>query len=154
MNPVMINFEAAIRTTVLLVDHDVRTLHRRAEVMKMSGFSVHTAASAIEALAILRDPNFGTIDVVVLDYDLPGINGCILAEYIKSRYPEIVTVLYAEYLDTPEDGMRCLDALISKLDGIGALIAKIAELRQIEAFDSKMFIVQDQVRIGAELDFC
>ena len=54
-----------------------------------------TAKSPIEAMSLTSEPIFGKIEVAVIDYHMALMNGCILAEYLKARYPEIKIVLYS-----------------------------------------------------------
>jgi CheY-like chemotaxis protein len=48
------------------------------------------AANAEEALALFESE---AIDVVVLDFNMPGINGLELAEQLRARYPELPIAL-------------------------------------------------------------
>jgi CheY-like chemotaxis protein len=116
MEATMINFTVAVRTTVLLVDDDMQQLDLLALTMKMSGFSVVTASSPIEAISLMNEHSsckidVAVIDVAVIDYHMPAMNGCILAAYLKARYPELKVALYSGALDIPEDEMMKLDGL-------------------------------------------
>ena len=51
----MINFKAAIHTTVLVVNDDVRQLELHALRMELSGFSVITAVGPGEAISIMNE---------------------------------------------------------------------------------------------------
>jgi CheY-like chemotaxis protein len=137
----MISFKDAIRTTVLLVDDDTRYLQMRALTVKMSGFSVVTASGPAEAIAIVNEPMYSRIDVAVIDYHMPVMNGCVLAEYLKARYPELKIVLYSAAIDVP-DQMQSIDAFVSKSEGIGPLLAKITELRQ-DLGKFRMFVMEN-----------
>ena len=83
----MVDFRRAINTTLLLVDDDIQQLELRALVLKMCGFSVITAAAPLEAISIMTQQPAFRADVAVLDYHMPVMNGCILAEYLRSRIP-------------------------------------------------------------------
>lgn len=127
----MFDFNVALRTTVLLVDDDTQELNVRALTMKMSGLSVVTANSPIEAISIINRTVFRRIDVVVIDYHMSEMNGCILAEYLKGRYRELKIVLYSAALYIPKDEMTSVDAFVSKDNGIDALLTNITGLRKI-----------------------
>lgn len=129
----MINFKSAIRTTVLLVDDDASQLEMRALTMKMSGFSVVTATGPAEAISIMNDPTSRRINVAVIDYPMPIMNGCILSEYLKTRYPELKILLYSGAIEITEADMNSVDAFVLKSEGIGSLLAKITEVRQPDA---------------------
>lgn len=123
----MIDFRVAVRTTVLVVDKDIGHLELRNRAMEMSGFSVINASGPREAISIINGNALRKIDVAVLAYHLPVMNGCILAEYLKDQYPELKIILYSSVLDIPEEEMSNIDAFVPKADGIRALLATIAE---------------------------
>jgi CheY-like chemotaxis protein len=56
----------------------------------MSGASVLTASSPAEALSIMaqRVVNDVGVDLAVVDYRLPGMNGCVLADDLRARHPD------------------------------------------------------------------
>jgi DNA-binding NtrC family response regulator len=139
----MVNFKDAIQTTVLVVDDDVPQLELRALRMVLSGFSVITAVGPGAAISIMNEPRSRRVDVAVIDYDMPGMNGCILAEYLKARYPQLKVLLYSGAIDIPEDDMNRVDAFIPKSEGLDCLLAKIAEMRQIEPEKSPIFMLQN-----------
>lgn len=154
MAPLMIDFRAAVHTTLLLVDDDAHCLNLSAQTMRMFGFTVVTAGSPIAAMSIMNEASFRNIDVAVLDYDMPGMNGCILAEYLKSRCPELKIILYSGDLDLPQENMSSIDAFIPKSDGIGPLIAKSAEFGQIDPPNSSLFIIHNDVRPHIHNELC
>ena len=83
----MVDCKVAIHTTLLLVDDDKQQLELQSLVLKKSGFVVLSADSPIEALAILAQPHGRKVSVAILDYEMPVMNGCVLADYLKARYP-------------------------------------------------------------------
>jgi DNA-binding NtrC family response regulator len=145
----MINFTVAVRTTVLLVDDDIQQLDLLARTMKMFGFSVVTASSPVEAILLMNENSFRKIDVAVTGYHMPILNGCILAEYLKARYPELKVALYSGALDIPENEMMSLDGFISKSDGIDALLSKITEFWQIDPASPTLFAIENVAFIEA-----
>ena len=145
----MINFEFAVRTTVLLVDNDIQQMDLLALTMRMSGFSVVTASSPIDAISLMNERSFRKIDVAVIDYHMPVVNGCILAAYLKARYPELKVALYSGVIDIPEDEMMSLDGFVSKSDGVGALLSKITELGQIDPASPTLLALENDAFIAA-----
>lgn len=112
---------------VLLVDDEPTQLDLRAHVLSLSGFSVFTARGPLEALAIIA----GTaerIDVAVLDYQMPVMNGCLLANHLRSRRPEVKIILHSGAIDIPRGEMTSIDTFIPKSDGVAMLIASVAHL--------------------------
>src|SRR5215470_7606004 len=101
----MINFKAALRTTLLLVDDDRLQLELRALVLKMSGFSVLTASSPAEAISIVAQHPEREIDLAIVDYQMPLMNGCVLADYLKERYRGLKVILHSGEMEIPESEM-------------------------------------------------
>lgn len=139
----MINFRVAVRTTVLLVDDDTRHLDLRTLAFQTSGFSVITATSPIEAIAIMNQDSGHKIDVAVIDYHMPVMNGCILAEYLKTRYPELRVILYSGAIDIPEHEMSSVDAFVPKSSGVAALLAEIAGFGEADPVASSTLFAED-----------
>jgi CheY-like chemotaxis protein len=117
---------------ILLVDDERQGLWLRAEVMKSCGFPVVTADSAIEAISLMAEEASG-IDVAIVDYDMPVMNGCDLADQLRSMSPGLKIILYSGAIDIPEGEMTSLDAFICKNEGTDRLLAQIHQLTQIGA---------------------
>jgi two-component system sensor histidine kinase/response regulator len=67
---------------VLLVDDNETNRVVLANQMQHAGYDVQTAHNAHEALQVLRTPGTGAFDVVVLDYQMPDMDGAMLGEHI------------------------------------------------------------------------
>jgi CheY-like chemotaxis protein len=130
----MVDFNVAIHTTLLLVDDDNYQLELRSQVLKMSGFTVVTAASPIEALSLLAQPPGCKVSVVILDYEMPTMNGCVLAGYLKARYPDLKIILHSGLVDIPESEMSSVDSFVPKGDGIARLLAEVSPSCNIARF--------------------
>jgi CheY-like chemotaxis protein len=115
---------------ILLVDDEVPQLLLRAQVLTLRGFPVLTAESPGDAIAIVAQEPIEEVGLVVLDYDMPGMNGCDLADLLKVMRPELKIILYSGATDIPRNEMTSIDTFVSKADGIIALISEVAELTQ------------------------
>lgn len=114
-----------VPATVLLVDDDLQYLELRAQVMKSCGFSVITAPGPMEAISMLAKTN--AIKVAVLDYQMPVMNGCLLADRLKSMCPKLKIILHSGAVAIPESQMTNIDVSISKSDELARLIASVSE---------------------------
>src|SRR5207245_4608027 len=119
--------ESRVPARVLLVDDDLRHLELHAQIMKMSGFSVITAPGPIEAISIAADTT-DSIEVAVIDYHMPIMNGCLLADRLKLMCPEMKIILHSGAVTVPEDEMTSIDIFIPKSDGIARLIAWVSDV--------------------------
>jgi CheY-like chemotaxis protein len=75
---------------VLCVDDDVAGLSLRKRILEQSGFQVITASDARVALTILEQM---TVDVAVIDFEMPGMDGASLAAIIHERLCIPIVVL-------------------------------------------------------------
>jgi DNA-binding NtrC family response regulator len=75
---------------VLLVDDDEEFLEVTSERLETRGVEVSTAASAAEALDLIEKDLF---DVVVLDLQMPGIDGIDTLKRIKEKREELQVIL-------------------------------------------------------------
>jgi CheY-like chemotaxis protein len=114
---------------LLLVDDDVQYLELRAAVMKTCGFSVVTTSDPVDTISIFAKTR-DTIDVAILDYDMPVMNGCHLANRLRSMRPGLKIILYSGAVDIPENEMTSIDVFVPKSDGIAALLQQIADFTQ------------------------
>jgi CheY-like chemotaxis protein len=142
------NLNLAFSTTVLLVDDDIQHLELRA-LMKTHRFSVITVAGPPEAISIMNQSHLPKINLAVVDYHMPVMNGCILAEYLKARYPELKVLLYSGALEIQEDEMPAVDAFVSKSEGIVAVVAEIAKFAQVWPANSAFLAIENNARSGA-----
>jgi DNA-binding response OmpR family regulator len=70
---------------VLLIDDSPIQLSVREAVLESAGFSVLTAGSAEQALALLEDPAATTdLKVIVTDHVLPGASGVSFVRAVRS----------------------------------------------------------------------
>jgi PAS domain S-box-containing protein len=111
--------------TVLYVDDDECNRNTFALVLREAGFEVKEAATGSEALLLAEEKP----DVVVLDVNLPDINGVEVCRHIK-KHPatRAIPVMHvsAVYV-TPEDKTYALD------EGADAYVTKPVEPRELVA---------------------
>jgi len=78
---------------LLLVDDDEMTRRSSRRFLSRAGFDVTTVDSGAEALAYL-DAN-KRVDAVIVDYDMPGMNGVELLRAIHERDPHLPKGLWS-----------------------------------------------------------
>jgi len=90
---------------VLIVEDepDLRRLTRT--VVEGLGYSVKTAASAEEADSWMTSATF---DLVLLDIELPRMNGVEFLSWALSRQPDLAVVMLTGRAE-PELAMKCID---------------------------------------------
>ncbi len=124
---------------VLLVDDEIDFLEALGERMDTRGMNVTTASSGEEALDIVNRESF---DAIVLDLQMPGMDGLEVLSAVKKMKPEMQIILLTGHA-TVEKGIEAM-----KL-GAMDLIEKPADLETItekikKAQAKKMIIVEKQ----------
>lgn len=109
---------------ILCIDDDAAILSYERALLERSGYSVATAATAEEGLGLVTKSNF---DVVLLDYEMPSMNGCNVAFEIKRTRPELPVILLSGS-EVPKYALALVDAFVLKLDASRALLPTIAAL--------------------------
>lgn len=101
---------------VMLVDDDRQLLLLGQELLEYFGYRVVSAQNAAEALQAFTDYNH-QIDLVILDYCLPGLPGLALVAKIRQLAPQVKIIIASGFL-TPEENQVLLqngvDAVINK----------------------------------------
>jgi DNA-binding NtrC family response regulator len=75
---------------VLIVDDDPTVRSLMSSMLSSLGYEVSTADSGENGLSIFFKNKF---DVVVSDYEMPGMNGVVLSYCIKTRSPSTPVIL-------------------------------------------------------------
>jgi len=78
--------------TILAVDDQKHFLHLLTYNLKKTGFNVTAASTGEEAIEIAK---LHQIDLLVIDYELPGFNGCETVRAIKrsESYRDLPTIM-------------------------------------------------------------
>lgn len=76
--------------TILCVGNDLNLLAIRRKVLEKAGFVVLTANGGLDGLKVFST---GIVDVVILDYAMPNMNGGVVAARMREITPEIPLVL-------------------------------------------------------------
>lgn len=98
---------------MLCVDDDAGIREFYASALGAQGYSVISAASGLQALNLVQsrgDP----IDVAILDYKLPGMNGFELAVRLKQHDPGIPILMISSCFPDLEDMLPFVDVAMNK----------------------------------------
>jgi CheY-like chemotaxis protein len=93
-------------------------------LLERSGYTVLTAASAQQGLRLVT---MCRCDAVLLDYDLPAINGYEVACEIKRVLPDLIVIVVSGS-EVPIQALALADAFVPKLEASRQLLPMIAEL--------------------------
>jgi CheY-like chemotaxis protein len=96
---------------LLWVDDSRALLSLYKSVFERLGFEVLATSSPDEALEHVSS---NAPDVAILDYDMPGMDGGMLASLIKDRYPVLPVILYSGSTGIPSTAHHWVDAICAK----------------------------------------
>jgi CheY-like chemotaxis protein len=111
--------------TVLCVDDEKVGLRVRKIMLEGHGFKVLTASSGLQGLAVFDE---NEIDLVVLDFYMPGLDGGQVAAEMRRRRPEVPIIFLSAYFSLPPAALELANAFITKGDPPDVLIQKIEQL--------------------------
>lgn len=80
--------------TVMVVDDDTEMRALLRDFLEREGFRVVEAPSGDEAIALVESENF---DVVVLDKEMPGLNGLDFLSFVRHRCPGVPVILVTAF---------------------------------------------------------
>ena len=83
--------------TILVVDDEPSIRQLIARILERQGHRVIICGDAVAALAV-EDP----IDLLIVDYVLPNVNGRELTEKFRERQPALPVILMSGYLPSPD----------------------------------------------------
>src|SRR2546423_10577159 len=97
--------------TLLWVDDFQPGLALYRSMFEGLGFKVLTATSGKQGLKLAAE---NAVDVVVTDYEMPGMNGEALAVAVKAIKPRVPVVLFSGSTLLPLSARRCIEAFCDK----------------------------------------
>jgi len=114
---------------VVVVDDTRHVRAMLAAMLEIDGFTVvGQAASGAEAIQFVeeRDP-----DVIVMDYQMPGMDGLETSRRIRTRRTDQAIILYSAYLDADIERQ-------ARQAGIALCVGKVEGLPELERHISQL----------------
>ena len=112
------------RTRIILsVDDEPAILSTRQSILESAGFRVLSAPDGEAALRLFLSQQ---VDLVLLDYVMPGLDGGAVAKEMK-RQRQNVPVILVSASPVPEDIAACVDYRCDKGEGPLPLLKKVSE---------------------------
>jgi CheY-like chemotaxis protein len=110
---------------VLCVDDELVGLQVRKILLERAGYQVLTALDGPTGLEIFRvEP----VEVVVLDYSMPGMHGGEVAAGMRQAKPKVPILLLSAYVDLSVEVTSLVDLYMTKGEGAPALLEKLDSL--------------------------
>lgn len=111
---------------ILCIDDDAQTLEIRKLLLETFDFRVITATSAREGLNLFRSRN---VDAVVLDYQMPEMDGGKVARKMKDLRPQVPVLVLSALPWLPAEAPRdCIDMFMTKGGSTSKLVSELEQL--------------------------
>jgi CheY-like chemotaxis protein len=112
--------------TILCIDDDPVILELQKGILERNGYSVLTAPDGPSGIAMASKH---AVDVVVLDFKMPGMDGGQVAEVLLKQHPDLPVVICTGFFDVVPEWLRWFAAAyLQKGDGPNLLLSTIQEL--------------------------
>ncbi|HMD19845.1 MAG TPA: response regulator [Alloacidobacterium sp.] len=111
-----------ISYTVLCVDDEALGLQIRRALLEMAGFKVLTALDGKTAISLFET---NAIDIVLLDYLMPEMDGGRVAAVMRTIKPKVPILLHSACVDLPQETVDLVNATLSKGEGPEMLISRL-----------------------------
>ncbi|MFC1646510.1 response regulator [Candidatus Omnitrophota bacterium] len=85
--------------SVLIADDENSTVDLLKKTLGKLGYDVTACYDGLQAMESLKDEIF---DVVLLDYNMPGLSGTELIRFAKERDPSTKVIIFTGYTDMDE----------------------------------------------------
>ncbi|MGB9235183.1 MAG: response regulator [Terriglobales bacterium] len=112
------------KRTVLCIDDDSAILRYEKTLLERSGYDVLTTTSPQQGLTLVMRSE---IDAVVLDYQMPEMNGHHVAAAIRKCRPGVFIVIFSAS-GIPEETVKLVDAFVLKTEAVGRLLPTVTQL--------------------------
>jgi CheY-like chemotaxis protein len=119
-------YPALQNAVVLCIDDDEDELESEKSLLEIFGYTVLTAPSGSVGLELA---SMHSVDVVIVDYSMPEMNGQELAVEMKRLRPLAPIILLTGAVNVPKQALNLVDALVLKDRLASQLLPTIAQLR-------------------------
>jgi CheY-like chemotaxis protein len=114
-----------LKTTILCIDDHWNGLIGRKTLLENNGYEVLEAVSADEGLKLFLSHS---VDAVVLDYQMPGMNGDVVAAKMKRAKSHVPIMLLSAYGPFPASKLLAVDTFLSKSQPPRILLSTLQNL--------------------------
>lgn len=137
------------KKTVLCIDDEPLGLYMRKLMLEAQGYRVVTAESGLHGLAVFQRL---VVDLVILDYRMPGMDGHAVARELKRLRPFIPVIILTAHHDLPPELLTLVNQSLIKGEDPSVLLTMVEELvdatpRPLTKPSPYDNIIQDAVQI-------
>jgi CheY-like chemotaxis protein len=114
---------------LLCIDDNEDVLECEKSFLESFGYTVLTAATGSRGLELA---SMHSVDLVIVDYIMPEMNGHEVAIAMRRLRPQAPIIMLSGAVDVPEQALKWVDAFIAKDRLASQLLPAIAQLRGCE----------------------
>jgi len=114
------------KAVLLCIDDSEEVLECEKSFLESFGYTVLTAASGGEGLELA---SMHSVDVVIVDYFMPEMNGQEVAIEMRRVRPLAPIILLTGAVDVPAQALKLVDAMVAKDRLASELLPTIAQLQ-------------------------
>ncbi|MGE0267043.1 MAG: response regulator [Candidatus Omnitrophota bacterium] len=112
---------------ILIIDDETKIRSTYREVLTKEGFEVFEAKSASQATFKLISTQH--IDLVLLDLNMPEINGVVMRDVINEYDPDFKIIVASVYpIDEQRQAIPRADDYFDKVQGVDVLLEKVRKV--------------------------
>jgi len=130
--------------TILVVDDSPIDRRLASGLLTRAGFTTRVAANGFEALAVLAEER---AELVVTDLQMPKMDGLVLVEAIRARYPDVPVILMTAH-GSEDIAVRALQrgaaSFVPKRDLARSLADTVRSILSVRDFDESPLSVRAQ----------
>ena len=114
-----------LKTKILCIDDHWNGLIGRKMLLEKNGYEVLQASGGDQGLKLFRS---NTVDAVVLDYQMPGMNGDVVAAKMKRIKSTVPIMMLSAYEPLPKNKLKAVDAFLSKSQPTAKLLTNLQNM--------------------------
>ena len=126
--------------TVMCVDDDAGIRELYGALLGQNGYDVIAATNGRHALHVFESKE-KEIDAVILDYEMPGMNGLELATWLKQRHPTLPVIMVSGSHPELEDMTPFVDVAMVKGGPLRHILDRLEVLLASQAASSQSRLV-------------
>jgi CheY-like chemotaxis protein len=111
--------------TLLCVDDNQSSLNICKIILEDFGYKVSTASGAREGLEIFAS---NAIDAVILDYQMPEMNGELVAAEMRRTKPQVPILMLSGLVSLPESAFQLVDGYVAKGDPVEFMLLAVQQV--------------------------
>lgn len=97
--------------TILCIDDEPDALKLRCTLLEKAGYRVFSAGTPPQVISLFSAEH---IDIVVLDYWMPGMKGIQIAERLKGMKPRVPIIMFSGYRSIGDEGIGRVERWLMK----------------------------------------